>query len=198
MLLKGLLIIKLPYMYNGILELNKLRMNVCGMEVDGNMKKLIIINGAPGVGKTSVCKELYKSIDKSVWLDGDWCWMMNPFIATEENMKMVEDNINFLLRNFLNNSSYEYVIFNWVIGSESTFNNILERLKDLEFKLYKISLLCSAEALKQRMIKDRREETKIQYSINKLKSYEKMATYKINTTSMNIGDIINEICTFLQ
>jgi len=157
------------------------------------MKKFIIINWAPGVGKTTVCKEMYKRIDKSVWLDGDWCWMMNPFIATEENMKMVEDNIN-----FLNNSSYEYVIFNWVIGSEGKFNNILERLKDLEFKLYKISLLCSAEALKQRMIKDRREETKIQYSINKLKSYEKMATYKINTTSMSIGDIINEICTFLQ
>ena len=70
------------------------------------MKKLIIINGVPGVGKTAVCKKLYKQILGSVWLDGDWCWMMNPFIVTKENKKMVEDNIVFILRNFLNNSSY--------------------------------------------------------------------------------------------
>ena len=49
------------------------------------MKKLIIINGTPGVGKTTICKALNQNVENSVWLDGDWCWMINPFKVTEEN-----------------------------------------------------------------------------------------------------------------
>lgn len=78
------------------------------------MKTLLMVNGPPGAGKTSMCRILNKSIN-SVWLDGDWCWMMNPFIVNAENKKMVEDNIIHLLRNFLTNSSMETVIFSWVI-----------------------------------------------------------------------------------
>jgi len=58
------------------------------------MKKLIIINGTMGVGKTTTCNLLYKHFDKSIWLDGDWCWMMNPWDFNEENRKMVKKNIS--------------------------------------------------------------------------------------------------------
>lgn len=162
------------------------------------MKKLIIINGVPGIGKTTVCKELYKLILGSVWLDGDWCWMMNPFIVTEENKRMVEDNINFLLRNYLNNSSYKYIIFNWVIGSEKIFEIILRRLEDLEFQLYKISLICSPESLKERMMKDGREEEQIENSINILNFYKSMDTYKIDTTNMSVEDVVNKILEMIK
>lgn len=69
------------------------------------MKKLIIINGTMGVGKTTISKEVHKSLDKSVWLNGDWCWMMNPWVFSEENIRMVMDNITYLLRNYLTNHS---------------------------------------------------------------------------------------------
>ena len=45
-------------------------------------KKLFIVNGAMGVGKTTTCKELSKKLQD---LDGDWCWMINPFVVNEEN-----------------------------------------------------------------------------------------------------------------
>ena len=38
------------------------------------MKKLYIIGGTMGVGKTTVCNILKKRLDMSVMLDGDWCW----------------------------------------------------------------------------------------------------------------------------
>ncbi len=67
-------------------------------------KKLIIINGVMGVGKTTICKVLYKKLNNSFWLDGDNCWMMNPFVVNEENKAMVLDNIVHVLNNFLKNS----------------------------------------------------------------------------------------------
>jgi broad-specificity NMP kinase len=48
-----------------------------------------MIHGTMGVGKTTVCRELYKELNNSVWLDGDWCWLMHPFVVTEENIEMV-------------------------------------------------------------------------------------------------------------
>ena len=39
-------------------------------------KKLIIVNGVMGVGKTSVCRMLYKELDNSFWLDGDNYWII--------------------------------------------------------------------------------------------------------------------------
>ncbi len=124
--------------------------------------------------------------------------MMNPFIVTEENKKMVVENIGFLLRNFLNNPSYKYVIFNWVIDNEEIFETVLRNLEDIEFQLYKIILICSPERLKERMIKDGREEERIENSINRLNSYKNMDTYKIDTTNIGIEDVVNEILELIE
>ncbi|BAQ36336.1 hypothetical protein CBB2_3333 [Clostridium botulinum] len=58
------------------------------------------------------------------------------------------------MRNFLINSSYEYVIFNWVIHYEDIFNLLLQPLSDLEFEVIKITFLCSEEKLKKRILND--------------------------------------------
>lgn len=43
------------------------------------MKRLILIGGTMGVGKTAVCRELQKLLPGNVFLDGDWCWDAVPF-----------------------------------------------------------------------------------------------------------------------
>ena len=47
-------------------------------------------NGTIGVGKSAIATALKNELENSVMLDGDWCWMMNPWKVTEENKKMVE------------------------------------------------------------------------------------------------------------
>ncbi len=160
-------------------------------------KKLIIINGTMGVGKTATCKELNKKLENSVWLDGDWCWMMNPFKVNDENKKMVINNITYLLRSFLTNSSIKYIIFNWVIHVENIFSDVLEPLNDLDFEVVKISLTCSEEALKKRILQDvkvnLREEACISRSIERLKMYENMTTEKIDTSNLSILETVDKI-----
>jgi hypothetical protein len=168
----------------------------CILEVM-EVKKLIIINGVPGIGKSSTCKELTRQLVNSVWLDGDWCWMMNPFIVNEENKRMVEDNITYLLRSFLSNSSYEYVVFNWVIPKEFIFELILDRLSGLEYELYKYSLVCNEESLKSRMKQDLRTEERIYASISDLNLYNEMNTVKIDTTSISAKEAAELIRDFV-
>lgn len=159
----------------------------------GRSKKLIIINGVPGAGKTSVAKVLNKRLDRSVWLDGDWCWMMNPFVVNDENKAMVESNIYHLLNNFLKNSSYRHVVFNWVIGHDPLMEKILSNIDTRDSLIYKFSLVCDENILRQRMIKDGRGKDQIEDSLNRQSNYYSMNTIKVDTSNLSISEVVNEI-----
>lgn len=160
-------------------------------------KKLIIINGTMGVGKTTVCKTLYKKLHNSVWLDGDWCWMINPFDANEYNRSMVVKNIGYLLRSFLQNPAYEYIVFTWVIHLEEIYRLILAELSGFEFEQYKMTLLCDEEELRERIHKDTingvRTEDSIERSIERLQMYKELNSIKIETGKRSIQEITDEI-----
>jgi broad-specificity NMP kinase len=162
------------------------------------IKKLIIINGTMGVGKSSACKELLNRITNSVWLDGDWCWMTNPWNATDENIKMAEKNITFILRNYLSNTGFLYIFFSWVIHREETFNTILDQLKDLKYELVKISIVCSEAELERRMMLDNQNDDKIKDSLSRLPCYYKMNTIKIDTSGKNIMETASEIIKIIN
>ncbi len=73
------------------------------------MKHLYIIGGTMGVGKTTVCRILKERLDRSVFLDGDWCWVMHE---------------------------------------QSIMDEILSRLRIMECRVHRISLICTREAEK--------------------------------------------------
>lgn len=160
-------------------------------------KKLIIINGVMGVGKTTISKLLYKELENSFWLDGDNCWMMNPFIVNEENKSMVLDNITYILNNFIKNSSGQYIIFNWVIHTDEIMETILNKLILCNVDVYKISLICKKDELISRIEKDikngLRDSSNIERSLERLSLYNKMNTIKIDTTYKDLHTIVSEI-----
>ncbi len=165
-------------------------------------KKLIIINGVMGVGKTTISKALYKKLDNSFWLDGDNCWMMNPFEVTDENKFMVLDNISYILNNFIKNSKSKYIIFNWVIHTEDIMKDILNKIDSSSVDVYKITLMCSKENLINRINKDiklgLRYEDNIKRSLDRLELYNKMDTIKIDTSNKSIEDMVDEIKVILR
>lgn len=146
-----------------------------------------------GVGKTTLCQDLYRQLNASVWLDGDWCWQMHPFVASEENKIMVQDNIKHLLRNYLKNDSFTYIIFSWVIHMENIFELILNDLQEFDFELHKITLICSEEALVKRMIHGGRASDNIRQSLKRLELYKNMNTLKVDTTNLTVPDTIEHI-----
>ena len=161
------------------------------------MKKLILVGGAMGVGKTAVCRRLHQMLAPSVWLDGDWCWNLNPFEVTEETKAMVMDNITHLLRNFLKCSQTEYVIFSWVMHRQEIIDELLSRLTGTAFTLYSYSLVCSEEALVERLQKDihrgLRHPDVLERSRKRLPLYQSLDTRKLDVRKRTPEDAAAQI-----
>ncbi len=48
------------------------------------MKRLILLRGPMGVGKTATGRELQRLLPQCAFLDGDWCWDIRPLVAVRE------------------------------------------------------------------------------------------------------------------
>ena len=105
------------------------------------MKKVYLIGGTMGVGKTTTCQLLKKELNNSVFLDGDWCWDIHPFQVNEETKEMVQDNIYHMLNNFIHCQCFEHIIFCWVMHEQSIIDDIIKHLDLNDCQLYPISLV---------------------------------------------------------
>lgn len=121
-----------------------------------NKPILILIGGAPGVGKSTVAELLYQHLENSVWLDGDDLWRMHPFCVNDQTKLMVLDNIGFVLGSFLK-ASFQYVILSWVMHEPQIVDAILDRLIDCEFNLVHCTLGCPDSVLLKRIANASRE-----------------------------------------
>ena len=161
------------------------------------MKKLYVIGGAMGVGKTTVCQHLKRVLPDSVFLDGDWCWDADPFQVTEETKTMVLDNIRHLLKNFLTCPVYQNVIFCWVMDRQKIIDDVLHGLPTKEVDVKRISLICDRETLCQRLKKaiaaGVREEDILNRSCARLPLYEALDTVKIDTSGSTVAETVSQI-----
>ena len=151
-------------------------------------KRLYLVGGTMGVGKTTVCQILKRELRNSVFLDGDWCWDANPFQVTEETQRMVLDNICYLLGNFLACSAYENVIFGWVMHQQAIIDTILRNLDLHACRIFSLSLVCTREALERRLrgdiAKGLRTEDVVARSVARLPLYSALSTIKIDTSAL--------------
>ena len=161
------------------------------------MKKLYLIGGTMGVGKTTVCRKLNELLKNSVFLDGDWCWNSSPFQVTEETKSMVIENIRFLLNQFIHCSAYENVVFCWVMHRQEILDGLLSRLTLRDVELHRISLTAAPEALEERFQKDieagLRKPDVIGRSLSYLPLYGALNTQKLDTT----GKTVEQVCESL-
>lgn len=161
------------------------------------LKNLYLIGGTMGVGKTTVCQDLKRKLDNAVFLDGDWCWDANPFQVTEETKIMVIENICFLLNQFLHCSTYENIIFCWVMHEQSIINDIKSKLDLADCNVKNITLVCSKEKLIDRLKKDVekgiRKDDVIQRSIECIDLYKSLNTIKLDVSNNSVNEVVEII-----
>ncbi len=153
------------------------------------MKNIYLIGGTMGVGKTATCQIIKNKLNDCVFLDGDWCWDMHPFQVTEETKEMVEENICFLLNNFIKCTAYENIVFCWVMHEQSIIDGIISRLDTKNCKIHSISLVCDEQTLISHLQKDidagLRTEDVIHRSIDRIPFYGRLHTYKVDVSKID-------------
>lgn len=165
------------------------------------MKNLVIVRGTMGAGKTAVCRQLLPLLAPSAWLDGDWCWMLSPFDPNRENRQMVMDNISHLLRNFLQNSGLETVIFCWVLHQDEILDQLLARLEPLEYRLFVYNLVLTPEALQARLAEDIRQGLRqpdvLERSLTRLPLYWQLSGVPVDVSQIMAEQAAKQIAQFL-
>ena len=161
------------------------------------MKTLYLIGGTMGVGKTTTCQQLKKLLPKAVFLDGDWCWDADPFVVTPETREMVQRNIAYLLNSFLHCSEYENVIFCWVMHLQSIPDTILSMLDTEGVAVRQISLVCSPEALTERLRKDidagLRQSDVLERSLARIPLYAALKGEKLDVSAVSAEEAARTI-----
>lgn len=160
------------------------------------MKKVIFISGTMGSGKSAAARQLNEIAEDSVWLDGDWCWMMNPFRVNEKSKAMVLANIRFMLNQYLNCGLFKHVLFSWVMDEPETVLTLLSGLSG-DFEFYHFTLMPSQAKLTEQLEKDiaagLRLADCIPSSLSRLDHYQNIASVKILTDEKTPEQIAREI-----
>ena len=161
------------------------------------MKRLFLIGGTMGIGKSTVSQILKRQLPNSVFLDGDWCWDSSPFQVTAETKEMVIQNICAVLNNFLKCSAYENVIFCWVMHEQSIIDQIVSCLNTRGSHVITVSLIASEQELTQRLQKDVtagiRTPDVIARSVQRIPLYQRLHTVKVDTSGKSAAEVAQEI-----
>ena len=162
------------------------------------MKKLIILVGSNGVGKSTTAEAFMQRHSKCAYIDSDACRAINPFPLTPATKKAVTDNIYCLLKNYLLCVDIETIVFPYSFHGErkEIFNTVLERLGDggIVFEMITIVLKCSLEENIKRAVADGRDKERIERGVkNTFRFYDEFNEPSIDTTNLSPEEVANQI-----
>lgn len=162
------------------------------------MRKLYILTGPAGVGKSTISKKIALKLEKSVLIEGDDIY--NQFVGGrispwKENapLDLFWMNCITLINNYLEND-YD-VVFNYII-KKGKFEELSNVFKDYDVKF--VNLMVDEETIIKR---DKLRPLDCQMGerclvlLKEFKDANYDERYILNTTDMSIDDSVNEIVT---
>jgi cytidylate kinase len=167
----------------------------CKYELEENMKKLIMICGPNGVGKTTLTKTLNRRLMNSALIDPEWCRMINPFYFDDEINLLTISNMTHLLRSYLSCTSINYVIFNYGFHGprRMIYDNVMDNLKDLDYEFIPIIVTCDEQENIDRMLADDRDEERIKRALSVRGIYDDINYPLIDSTKLTVEETVEKV-----
>ncbi len=153
------------------------------------MKRLIVILGPNGVGKTTVASELLRTIPNSAFVDSDYLRKMNPGENSEELIRIQKANILSVMENYLSSSIIENVVFTYGLHGhrEKMLNDIISEISNyFKTTVIIVVLTCVEKENIRRMQNDGRDPERIKRAIVVSRPiYENTGYFTIDTTAIS-------------
>lgn len=124
------------------------------MEQTQPRKKLIIINGPMGVGKTVTGKYIAESCPGTAFIDGDWCMDIHPFVGNSETRAMAADNIIHMIGNYAGCSVCRMIVLVWLMDDAKICQSICYAASEIGLEVISATLVCGEDELVSRWKND--------------------------------------------
>lgn len=162
------------------------------------MKRLILICGANGIGKSTVSRALLQSLPKSAYIDSEYCCAIHPFELTADTVQLFKSNIAALIINSFCSSSVESVIFPYGFHGlrQEIFQGVLRELRErgIVYAFFPVILECERDENVNRMRNDNRSEERIQRALKNTRHvYDHYDYPRIDTTHLSVAETVAEI-----
>jgi len=167
------------------------------------LKRLILICGANGIGKSTACKQLNEKLPRSAYIDSDYCRQMNPFSFTDEEIQIIISNISTMMVNYFRCTTIDNVIFQYGFHGvrKQIFASILDVLSayNITYHFCPIILCCELDENLRRMKNDNRNKEQILRAIEKTRDiYDDYNYPKIDSTHLSIDETVSKIMDVLK
>lgn len=162
--------------------------------------KVIVLNSAPGVGKTTLLKQIEMVLKKNfAILDGDDVGRLVPLSLSIEWLDLIQENIVSCAINYRNFGA-DFLIVSFVFPSENRLHRLTNLLACANIKiLCIISLYCDEVELGKRIQK--RNTTRImnvERAINCNRQIKQLESdFLIDTTEKTPEEIADVFCSFI-
>jgi len=159
--------------------------------------RLIIINGAPGVGKTESTIELARLLKgKCLVIDLDRIAHIEPFIPSDEFYRLASCNLSSILGN-AQGLDFDWILVCGVLTANQFRRSVLKVISEYKFnQIYKFALVASSEILSARILGDpKNQDTAARLADADLDSVVRAdhAFEMIDTTKLLLAQVVQRV-----
>lgn len=160
---------------------------------------VFVMNAAPGVGKSTLLRELQNRLDDGfALLDGDDVGRVVPLENTLEWLNLIQDNMVSCCVNFREYGK-KHIVLGFVFPGEERIQRLKGLLEKEGFEVCHITLFCQDREVERR-IRERNTSRLIGIS-NAIEYNRKImgmkSDYQLDTTSLNREEASGNIMSFL-
>lgn len=161
------------------------------------LPRLILLGGAPGIGKSTAARALYQELNNSIWLDVDDLWRSHPFRVDEATRAMVEQNTGCVVRNFLT-AGYQHIIVTWVWHRQEVIDRLLGSLEGLAFDPKVVHLTADETALRARWEGDPNRGVVTDLALDRLKQCSVIQSVQVDVTLLSPSEVVTALSRIVE